>query len=273
MDKIKFGCQTYTWQMSYEKYSDAMDSIMDVVAASGFAGMEAEVCMLGKYKTEPARLSEALSKRKLELGAICLVCDWQGARETDAEKIEADRVIAFLKRLPGTLIALCQMPGKDRANLRERQEHCIACCNEIGVRAAAAGIAAAFHPNSPTGSVYRVKDDYAFLLDRLNTKVMGFAPDAGHMAKGGMNVVEIFRQYASVIRHVHYKDMTAAGAWAEMGKGDIDFTTITADLRKAGYHGWIMVEDESPLAETNPNEATRLNGIYIRSRLTAKSIA
>jgi inosose dehydratase len=157
------------------------------------------------------------------------------------------------------------MPGADRENLRQRQEHCIDCCNEIGRRAANAGIATVFHPNSPPGSVFRIQDDYALLLDRLDTKVVGFAPDAGHIAKGGMNVVEIFRQYASVIRHVHYKDMTQAGAWAEMGKGGIDFRTITSDLRKSGYQGWIMVEDESPLAETDPNEATRRNGIYMLS--------
>jgi inosose dehydratase len=266
MEKVKFGCQTYTWQMSYEKYSDALDHIMDVSAASGFAGIEAEVCMLGKYRTEPVKLAESLSKRKLALGAICLVCDWRGSQETDAERAEADRVIAYLKQLPSAMLALCQMPGKDRADLRERQEHCIICCNEIGKRAVAAGVPVAFHPNSPGGSVFRIQEDYALLLDRLNTEVVGFAPDAGHIAKGGMNVVEMFRQYASVIRHVHYKDMTAAGAWAEMGKGSIDFTAITDGLIKSGYKGWIMIEDESPLAETNPDEVTRLNGIYLKQR-------
>ena len=51
----------------------------------------------------PARLSEALSKRKLALGAICLVCDWQGAKETDAERAEADRVIDW--RRPAAAVA------------------------------------------------------------------------------------------------------------------------------------------------------------------------
>jgi inosose dehydratase len=263
---MQFGCQTYTWQMSYDKYADALDHIMDVVASAGFSGLEAEVCMLGRYRSEPVKLAEALARRKLALGAICLVCDWLGAEETAAEFAEADRVIAFLQRCPGAMLALCQMPGKDRADLQVRQRNCLSCCNAIAKRAAAVGISAGFHPNSPPGSVFRTQADYAVLLDGLDTKVLGFAPDAGHIAKGGMNPAEIFRHYAPVIRHVHYKDMSQGGSWAEMGKGNIDFRTITGDLMKAGYAGWIMIEDESARAEADPDAVTRANGEYLRAR-------
>ena len=269
MSKIQFGCQTYTWQMSYDQYSDAMDHIMGGVAASHFAGIEAEVCMLGKYRTEPVKLAEALSRRSLALAAICLVCHWLESKESDAERAEADRVIAFLRHFPGTMLALCQMPGKDRSHLQSRQQNCIQCCNAIARRAADAGVPAAFHPNSPPSSIFRTEEDYKVLLARLNAQVLGFAPDAGHIANGGMDVASILRQYASVIRHVHFKDRASAGGWALMGKGNIDFPTITTELKKAGYQGWIMVEDESPLAEVDPDAATRHNGIYVESTLVS----
>lgn len=269
MNRIQFGCQTYTWQMSYDKYSDAIDSILDTVASAQFAGLEAEVCMLGRYQTEPERLAEAFARRSLAFGALCLVCDWRHPRETDAERAEADRVIEFLRHFPGTLLALCQMPGADRTDLHNRQQNCLRCCHEVARRAAAAGIVTAFHPNSPPGSVFRHTEDYRFLLDHLDARVLGFAPDAGHIAKGGIDPVELFRQAAPLIRHVHYKDMTAAGAWAEMGRGSIDFPAITRSLRNHAYKGWIMIEDESPLAETDPAAVTRLNGEYIRAQLHA----
>lgn len=270
MSKIQFGCQTYTWQMSYDKYSDALDHILDVVTASHFRGLEAEVCMLGKYRTEPSKLAEALGRRGIALAAICLVCDWPDAKESDAERAEADRVIAFLKHFPGAMLALCQMPGKDRSHLEIRQKHCIQCCNALAQRAADAGVPSAFHPNSPPGSLFRTEEDYKVLLAGLNSQVLGFAPDAGHIANGGMDVVRIFRQYASIIRHVHFKDRAAAGGWALMGEGNIDFPTLTSDLQSAGYGGWIMVEDESPLAEVDPDAATRRNGIYVGSTLVPR---
>ena len=259
---IKMGCQTYTWQMSYEKYSNQLDHILDVVKSAGFAGIEPEICMLGPYADRPAELVQSLGRRGLELGALCLVCDWRESTETAQERRQADLAFEYLKRFPGTLLALCQMPGQDRSDLAQRQRNCIACCNTIGRRAADAGIPTAFHPNSPAGSVFRVEEDYRVLLDGLDVQVVGFAPDAGHIAKGGMDAPEIFRRYRSAIRHVHFKDMAADGKWVEMGQGTIDFPAIMADLRANDYAGWIMVEDESPRAEISPDAVTLDNGKY-----------
>jgi inosose dehydratase len=268
---IKMGCQTYTWQMSYEKYSNQLDHILDVVKSAGFAGIEPEVCMLGSYADRPEELAAGLNRRGLELGALCLVCDWRGPEETAKERQEADRAMDYLKRFPGTLLALCQMPGQGRFDLAQRQRNCVACCNAIGCRAADAGIDAAFHPNSPAGSVFRAEEDYKVLLDGLDGRVVGFAPDAGHIAKGGMDAPEIFRRYRFAIRHVHFKDMAADGTWAQMGQGIIDFPAIIAGLRASGYAGWIMIEDESPRAEISPDAVTTDNGKYMAVAMNTSS--
>ena len=269
MCAIQYGCQTYTWQMSYEKYSQRLDHIIDVVAESGFAGIEAEVCMLGPYNEDPARLAGDLQAKGLGLAAICLVCDWLSPQETGEELAEADRVIGILQsHFPGTLLALCQMPQDDRSNLQERQDNCIACSNAIGRRAADSGVRTAFHPNSPEGSVFRIAEDYKVLMDGLDASVVGFAPDAGHIAKGGMDPVAIFREYGATIQHVHFKDMRQDGTWAEMGAGDIDFAGIVGGLVQQNYEGWIMVEDESPRAEIDPDAVTRANGEYLKANFT-----
>lgn len=267
MCAIQYGCQTYTWQMSYEKYSQRLDHIMGVVAESGFAGIEAEVCMLGPYNENPAALAADLQEKGLQLGALCLVCDWLSPQETQSELAEADRVIAMLQtHFPGTLLALCQMPQADRSNLTERQNNCIACCSAIARRASDSGVRTVMHPNSPPGSVFRIAEDYKILMDGLDSSLVGYAPDAGHIAKGDMDPVAIFREYAPAIQHVHFKDMTADGTWAEMGAGCIDFDAIVSGLESGGYQGWIMVEDESPRAEIDPDAVTRANGEYLKAR-------
>jgi inosose dehydratase len=70
-----------------------------------------------------------------------------------------------------------------------------------------------------------------------------------------------------LIQHVHFKDMTAAGEWTAMGAGVIDFPRIVTRLRDTGYDGWIMVEEESAEAETDPDAATAQNGVYLRQAL------
>lgn len=266
MGAMRFGCQTYTWQMTLAKRGWKLDHIMDQVRRAGMAGIEAELCMLGAYRDDPRKMKDDLAARGLELAALCLVCDWRHTQETAAEKAEADWVIGTLKVLfPQTVLALCQMPGEDRSALKERQDNCLACVNAIGRRASDAGLKAAFHPNSPPGSVFRTQSDYEIMLAGLDTTHVGFAPDAGHIAKGGMDPVEIFRGSLRIIRHVHFKDMTAEGTWAEMGAGAIDFPEIIKLLAGAGYGGWVMIEDESPRAEVDPDDVTFANGRYIRS--------
>ncbi len=267
MGAIRFGCQFYTWQMSGEKYVGKLPHICDVVARAGFAGIEPEICMMGPYFDDPAALRGVLDQRDLQLAALCLVCDWRGPTETDAEAKLAQRVLDYLAAYPGTRLMLCQMPGADRADLRDRQVNAIACVNAVAARAADRGVVSSLHPNSPPGSIFRTAEDYRILLDGLDANVVGYAPDSGHIAAGGMDPVAIFREYLSRINHVHFKDITADGNWAVMGDGVTDFPAIVAMLKDSAFDGWVMVEEESLTAETDPDGATALNGEYLRETL------
>jgi inosose dehydratase len=267
MNAIRLGFQTYTWQMSYERYRDRLGHILDVMAAAGGAGCEPEVCMLGEFASAPARLREALDRRGLQLAALCLVADWRQAKETQTERVAADRTLDYLRFFPGTLLLLCQMPGKDQERRRERQRNALACINEVARRAANRGIASAFHPNSPPGSVFRTREDYDVMLEGLDASGVGFAPDSGHMLRGGMDPLATIESCRGLVKHLHFKDIAANGEWTKMGRGITDFSAIVAYLTKTGYDGWIMVEDESPEAERDPDAVTLANGKYLRDEL------
>lgn len=265
---IRFGFQTYTWQMSYEAYRDRLDHILDVVARSGGAGVEPEVCMLGRYTDDPAALQEALNHRNLKLGALCLALPWRHAAETEEERAEADRVIRYMQTFPDAVLSLVQLPGRDRRDLAERQRNALANVNAVARRASEAGVVCAYHPNSPAGSVFRTEEDYRVLLEGLDPRYCGYAPDTGHIAGGGMDPERIFRQYRPLIRHVHFKDRDAAsGKWSAMGEGSIDHVRLANYLHETGYRGWIMVEEESEAAESDPDRVTVQNGDYVRHTL------
>jgi inosose dehydratase len=263
---IRFGCQTYSWQMQGDAYKGRLEHMATVAAESGFAGIEPEVIMLGRY-ADPERAAEALDEAGLELTALAYAADWRGPRETDAEREEADRFIAFLQRFPGTPLVVVQLPYEDRENLRERQDNAIACMDAVARRAAAAGIRATVHPNSPPGSSFRTAEDYERLLDALDPAVIGFTPDVGHLANGGMDPLEVIKRYRDRVDHVHFKDIDASGTWAPTGEGRIDFPGIVSYLRDTGYTGWIVFEDESPSVEQDPDLGARRNGAYARETL------
>ena len=265
---IRYGCQTYTWQMSAQRFAGKVEHIAETIRRSGLVGMEPELAMLGDYANQPERLRHVLDASGIALGGLCLVCDWRDACESRDERAFADATITMLKTyFPDCALILCQMPGPDRADLPERQRHALACLHAVARRASDAGITVSFHPNSPPGSVFRNGEDYALLLDQLDDRYLGFAPDAGHIAKGGMDPVQVIQAAGSRVRHVHFKDMDARGSWVEMGHGIINFPGIVRVLKASGYQGWIMIEDESELAERDPDAATIANGRYITTSL------
>ncbi len=265
---IRFGCQTYTWQMSYEKYKNQLGAIMDTVQESGgFEGLEAEVCMLGDFYDNADSFGESLKKHHLKLAALTLALPWLHPEETAEEKQEADRLIHFLNRFPEAKLILVQLPGKDRSNLRIRQDNCLKCVNAVAQRASEQGIICAFHPNSPEGSVFRTAEDYQVMFSGLNTHYVGYCPDTGHIANGGMDPLEVIRGNRPLVKHCHFKDISADQVWTAMGRGVIAHPEVTSYLKSTGYDGWIMVEEESERAESEPDAVTIENGHYIRQYL------
>ncbi|GGG16762.1 sugar phosphate isomerase/epimerase family protein [Paenibacillus abyssi] len=260
---LNIGCQTYTWQMSYDKYANKLNHILNVIEQAGFSGVEPEVCMLGPYRDNPQQLVDDLAARNLKLGALCLALPWEHPEETAEEIAETEFVFNFLKYFPGTLLALVHLPGKDRSNLAERQQNALKCINEVARRANAQGIECAFHPNSPEGSVFKFKEDYDVMFAGLDTRYVGYAPDTGHIANGGMDAEDVIRANRSIIKHVHFKDITADGKWTSMGQGVINHSAIIQFLAETNYSGWIMVEEESDEAEREPDKYTLQNGKYM----------
>lgn len=264
---IKFGCHGYTWQLSYETQSDNLSHIMDVISEGGFKGLDTQVVMLGRFHDHPTLLKEELDKRKLELAALTLSLHWLNEEETDTERRTADYFVDYLKHFPNALLNVVQMPGNNRDHLQTRQRNVLNCVNSLARRAADQGIVTAFHPNSPPGSVFRNIEDYKVMFEGLDMNVIGYTPDAGHIACGGMDVVEIFETYSSLIKHIHFKDASMDHVWKAMGEGVIDFPRIVQNLRNTNYNGWIMVEEESEKAVVDPDGAMMENSRYVREQL------
>jgi inosose dehydratase len=261
MTKIRLACETYTWQMPGEQYKGRLEHIMEIASRAGYKGIEPDSRFL-HHLSDPALMKAALDKYVLELSVFCYVEDWLHPKETDEERQRADAWLKFMEHFPHAIFLLVQMPGKNRESLHERQQNLLSCVNAIAQRAADKGIVCSYHPNSPMGSVYRTEEDYKILLNGLNSSVIKYTPDVGHIAKAGMDPLSILKEYNQLINCVHYKDMYADGKWAAMGDGIIDFVGITNYLKSVGFEGWIVVEDECDKAITDPDTVALVDGIY-----------
>lgn len=263
---IQFGCETYTWLMSGDKYVNRLDHILAIAAQAGFTGVEPTTDFLGNVD-DPGQYADMLKEHNMQMSAVCLVEDWLHPKETQTEWENAEKCIAFTKHFPGALLALCQMPASDRENLKDRQQNLLTCVNTISRRATDQGLVCTYHPNSPEGSIYRTAEDYDILMDGLDASVTGWTPDVGHIANGQMDPLETIKKYRQLVNHVHYKDMSDPEKWEPTGAGSIDFEGITSYLRDTGYEGWIIMEDECKQAEEDPDGMTLKDGVYLKEKL------
>ena len=265
---LKIGCQTYPWKMA-GTYAGEIPHILETASASGFSGLEAEIGMLGTYYDRPEKLKKLLDERQMSLAALVLHQDWEGTCQSNEEQERSSRAVAFLKHFPFAKLMMSHhagdQPRGEGEALARRRRNLVACMQEVAVRAAEEGIVSCFHPNSASNSLFVNGEDYDVLFELLPSTAIGWAPDVGHLVKGGIDALGMMKNHRDLIRHVHFKDHGPRGEWTLMGKGTVNYPAIMRFLKETGYSGWIMVEDESETAAADPDEIVRLDGRYMRS--------
>ena len=275
MSKIKFGSEVYTWFMDGygEGNNNKLGHMAKVIGKAGFTGIEPMVLepydtyWLGDFK-DPAKLKDALDEAGIELAALALICKWDGAEETESERACADWTIETLKLFPGAALGTVPLPD-GRHELQQRRINLVNNINRVSRRATDAGLKCSFHPNSPPASIVRTQYDYDVVLSSLDPKATGWTPDVGHIARGGMDVIETMNKWQHLVNHIHYKDFSGNGPepWAQMGTGKLDFHRITEWLTLRNYEGWIICEDECEDAIKNPDGVTTQNGEWCQENL------
>ena len=264
---FRFGSEVYTWFMNNDGQTHAgrLGHMIEVIANSGFTGIQPIHFWMGDL-SDPGRLEAKLKEQGLELSAISLALEWAGADESEKERKEADQTINLLKRFPGAILCTVQKPA-GRHNLEQRRRNLVNIVNVVSTRAMENGVPCSFHPNSPQTSITRTEEDYKVILESLDSSVTGWTPDVGHIINAGMDPLEKMKEYESLINHMHFKDWDGAPEFALMGKGKVDFLSITQWLKDRDYKGWIICEDEGREALEDPDFVTRHDGKWITDEL------
>ncbi len=105
------------------------------------------------------------------------------------------------------------------------------------------------------------------VVEALDSSLVGLCLDTGHATFGGSDSTSLVNDYASLIRHVHLKDvtrsviatsedrgldftaLTVAGAFCPLGLGDAEVANAISALNAHGYKGWFVVEQDRFLFE------------------------
>lgn len=121
------------------------------------------------------------------------------------------------------------------------------------------------------------------LLAMTDPALLGLVIDTGHYRFGGGDPLALLRQHYDRIWHVHFKDCHPAvaaqsraegwdyftsvrnGIFCELGKGEVDFPAIKAELENRGYAGWIVIEQDVLPGMGKPKQSALRNREYLES--------
>ena len=268
---------------------------MNEIAETGYQGTE--LGDWGFMPTDPKQLRQEIHSRRLVLlGAFVPVM--LKDRNAHAMGIEAAvRTARLMAEAEGStpFIVLADDNGK----IPERTQNAGRILPEQGLTEAewkifaegAENIAAAVKKETGLRTVFHHHcagyverpAELDMLMKSTDPSLVGLCFDTGHYRFGGGDPLLGLRTFKDRIWHVHFKDcqpeiaarsraekwdyLTSVrnGIFCELGKGEIDFPQIKAELENMGYDGWIVVEQDVLPGMGKPKESAQRNRDYLAS--------
>lgn len=263
---LRFGCQTFTWEMLGAGWTGGPDDLITAISNAGYSGIEITDTMIGAYADRPSDFSRKLSDAGLKLVSFAFGSD-SGFTEPNlvASDLETGRRwIEFAAHFPDALVSMgsatIMAPGARDQKFATAAE----VYNKTTELGLAAGVAVAIHPSSHHNTLLLDYADYDQIFELLDPNV-GWIPDTGHILRGDHNIDATLATYRDRIRYVHLKDVDATGDWAILGAGICDIKKVIETASTApNFNGWIVVEEESNEASADPSAAVARNYATLR---------
>lgn len=267
MDKFKVGCQTYTWEMLGEDWKGTVEDILDIIAGSGYKGVEITNNMIGKYYGAPDDFAEELETRGLVFPSFGFIPELNITDPSCIEDAltEIEKGVDFVSRFPGCRLDLAGGSISDRENLDEKFKTMCTYFNRAAEMADKKNVPVDVHPHSHAGSIIETAGEYQKLMELTDESIVGWTPDTGHIIRGGLDLLTTLKKYSSRIRNFHFKDVDNKGKWKVMGEGIADFKGVIKLLSDTGYKGWVIGEEESDDAFRDQKSAVTKNMEYLKS--------
>ncbi|PWU12415.1 MAG: xylose isomerase [Verrucomicrobia bacterium] len=271
-------------------YAQVLDEIRD----AGYEGTE-----LGDWAfmpTDPSVLRDELTKRGLEMVGAFVPVAFANERAHEQGAAIAMRTANLLAGVHGNspFLVLADDNGQDPNRtkkagridaadaLNENQWRTFARGVERVARAVRdqTGLRCVFHHHC--AGFIETPAEITRLLDLTNPELVGLCFDTGHYTFGGGDALAGLQRHRDRIWHVHFKDCSPAlhqrsrveawnyfeslkhGIFCELGKGQVDFAAILAELRRTGYTGWIVVEQDVLCGMGAPKDFAKRNRAYLQ---------
>lgn len=184
----------------------------------------------------------------------------------------AERTAALYAACGGTMLVSAAVEdaawSRPRGLEGARLRHLVEAREAVDELAEAHGLRHVLHPHA--GTLVERADEIRRVLDASD---VALCLDTGHLAIGGADPAALASEHPERIGHVHLKDVreavaarlrageltiveaVRAGLFRPLGDGDVPLGETLDALDRAGYDGWLVLEQDVALPEAPPEGA------------------
>lgn len=249
----RIACQTIIF--GNETNLEKMDYVMETVAGAGYSGIEIGAARFHMEKPE-------YYKGLLEKYALKLVAIHTGGNFLDRESVKKQmenfpRIAGFAKFLGCSNIFLSggyesELTYDSYAQLSETY-------NNMGRLLHEEGMILSYHNHDWEFRNNQV--GFNTLVELTDPKYLSFIPDVGWITRSGNDPLDILPWIKGRMTGVHFKEFTADGQFAEIGRGIVNFGGVYELIRNDGI--WIIAEQDQFQGGLEENVKNNYN--YINS--------
>jgi sugar phosphate isomerase/epimerase len=237
----RIGCQTNAWPIKPGDFPGFL-GVLGELKALGFEGFETSFRNVqGQYAdAAPARASLARSGLAFFGVHIFLTeydprtriapMDLVKATADGAAALGAQRVI-----LSGAGLVRDGKVGED--DLAQK----VAGLQEAARACRARGLAFAYHNHGPEFAAGGA--EIAGLIERTDPALVAFLIDCGWAVRAGVDLAAFFTKHRARLAGLHLRDFKGEQQ-VPLGQGEVDWAPLAAAVRKAGFDGWVLAEEE-----------------------------
>jgi inosose dehydratase len=247
------------------------DRVLNEMTSLGIHAIE--IGAPGFLPDDPEALTAVLARHDVRLlgGFVPLVLH-EPARRADA--LATARQTAALFQAAGASMfvsaAVVDAHWSPRRALSSAEwDHLFGMLAELDELCADHGLTHALHAHA--GTLVETREDVRTVLDRSSVQ---WCLDTGHLLIGGYDPAAFAADAAGRVVHVHAKDVRAsvaeqmragglsligavrAGLFCPLGTGDAPIAATVDQLEDDGYRGWYVLEQDTDLGGTEPDEGT-----------------
>jgi inosose dehydratase len=272
--------------------------MLDELVETGYTGTE--LGDWGFMPTETEALRAELAKRKLVmLGAFVQVAlkDPKALDEGVARAVKTARLLASVATEPMPFLVLSDNNATDPQRtlnagritpdlrLTSGEWRQFAAGAESVARAVRSetGLRTVFHHHC--AGFVETEEELSRFLELTDPSLVGLVFDTGHYAygTGSQDVVAGMERFKDRVWYIHLKDCHPGianraraekwgyfealrnGVFCELGSGCVDFPAVLRWLKKTGYSGYTLVEQDVVAGIGTPKESALRNRQYLRS--------